>query len=351
MATFRKRLGPKGKTVWQVQVIRVGHPGQYRTFDTKGKAEAWARQVESAMDRGEWADRTEGDRTTLAAALERYAREIIGLKAPSTQIRDRRRINTLRVYPIARFALSKLGGKEVAAHILHRQEEGVGANAIRLELALISHLYTVARSAWGMSYLTNPVPLAKTARPRLPAGRDRRLRDGEEAALLAAAPPVLRAVIRWALATTMRLSEISALTWEQIDTTQRSAHVPTSKNGDARTVPLSREALAVLKSIPRQLDGSVFGMSENAISLAWHRARRAVGIKGLTFHDLRHEAISRLFERTDLDAMEIARISGHRTLSMLSRYTHLRAHHLAQRLDGVARGQVRTDPKKKKSGA
>ncbi len=346
MATFRKRLGPNGKTVWQVQVIRVGHPGQYRTFDTKGKAEAWARQIEAAMDRGEWADRAEGDRTALASAMERYAREIIPQKAPSTQIRDRRRINTLRRYPIARFALSKLGGKEVADYILQRQKDGVGGNAIRLDLALISHLYTVARSAWGMAYLTNPVPLAKTARPRVPSGRKRRLADGEEERLLAASPPALRAVIRFALATCMRLVEISELTWEHVNIMQRSAYLPTTKNEDPRTVPLSREALAVLKSIPRRLEGPVFGMTENAISLAWQRARHAAGIKGLTFHDLRHEAISRLFERTDLDAMEIARISGHRTLSMLSRYTHLRAHHLAQRLDGVARGQVRTDKKK-----
>lgn len=203
---------------------------------------------------------------------------------------------------------------------------------------MISHLYTVARNAWGMSYLINPVPLAKTTRPRLPTGRDRRLREGEEAALLvAAAPPNLRAVIRWALATAMRAGEIAGLTWDNIDLKQRSAHLPVTKNGTARTVPLSREAVAVLKSLPRRLDDSVFGMSGNAIRLAWQRTRAAAGIEGLTFHDLRHEAISRLFENTDLDAMEIARISGHRTLSMLSRYTHLRAHRLAERLDGAPR--------------
>ncbi|MHB8456021.1 MAG: tyrosine-type recombinase/integrase [Acidiferrobacterales bacterium] len=112
-------------------------------------------------------------------------------------------------------------------------------------------------------------------------------------------------------------------------------------DGTARSVPLSRDALAVLKSLPRRLDGSVFGMSENAISLAWKRTVAAAKITGFTFHDLRHESISRLFEGTDLDAMEIARISGHRTLGMLSRYTHLRAHHLAKRLDGAHRVHTR----------
>ena len=337
MSTIRKRPGPRGKAVWQAQVIRVGQRAQYRTFDTKGEADAWARQVESAMDRGEWVDRSEADRTPLAAAIERYRKEITPGKSPSAQKREHNRILALQRQPIARLALSRVGGADISRHIRTREREGVRANTIRLELALISHLFTVARGAWGMSYLVNPVPLAKTARPRLPAGRDRRLREGEEAALLAAASPGLRAVIRWSLATAMRAGEIAGLTWGQIDTKQRSAHLPVTKNGTARTVPLSREALAVLESIPRRIDGSVFGMSANAIRLAWQRARAAAGIEGLTFHDLRHEAISRLFERTDLDAMEIAQISGHRTLSMLSRYTHLRAHRLAERLDGAPR--------------
>ena len=74
-------------------------------------------------------------------------------------------------------------------------------------------------------------------------------------------------------------------------------------------------------------------MSDNATTLAMKRSCKAAGVEGLTFHDLRHQAISRMFENTDPDAMEVARISG-RTLAMLSRYTHLRAHKLAGKLDG-----------------
>ena len=340
MATIRKRPGPGDHIVWQAQIIRAGFPPRYRTFDTRTAATEWARAVEGAMDRGEWVDRTEGDRTTLDAALERYAKEILPNKALSSRGSESRLIKRLQKRRrIAKIALTRIGGADIADYIRARQHEGVGANTIRLELALISHLYTVARSAWGMPYLTNPVPLAKTARPRLPVGRDRRLRDGEEDRLLAVAAPVFGQVIRWALATAMRRSEIAGLVWDRVDRKHRGAHLPVTKNGTARTVPLSLHAMAVLDALPRRLDGSVFGMSANAISLAWKRTRAAAGIDGLRFHDLRHEAISRLFERTDLDAMEIARISGHRTLAMLSRYTHLRAHHLANRLDGAPRGQ------------
>ena len=359
MATFRKRSGPAGKIVWQAQIIRIGERPKYRTFDNKSAAMEWARSVEAVMDRGEWVDRTEGDRLLLREALARYEREILPGKAASAQVAERNRLRALQKRRIARIALTRIGGTDIAECIRERQTDesarnsrksrstrlsGVGANTIRLDLATISHLYTVARTAWGMSYLTNPVPLAKTARPKLPAGRSRRLHDGEEAQLLDAAGNLFALVIRFALATCMRRSEIAGLAWDRIDLKQRSAHLPTTKNGTARTVPLSREALAVLESVPRRKigdkeDPNVFGLSENAISLAWRRTIAKSGTKGLTFHDLRHEAISRLFERTDLDAMEIARISGHRTLAMLSRYTHLRAHHLAERMDGALRGR------------
>ncbi|MHB1544013.1 MAG: tyrosine-type recombinase/integrase [Gammaproteobacteria bacterium] len=337
MATFRQRKGPRSQMVWQVRIIRQGFPPQYRTFDTKGQAEAWARRVEGEMDSGSFLDRSEGDRTTLAEALNRYAREITPGKAPGTQPAELRKINRLRQSPIARIALSRLTGKDVADHIRWRQGTGVAAATVHHDLRAISHLYTVARSSWGMSYLVNPVPLAKTARPRLPRGRERRLEPGEEDRLLEAAQPQFGAVLRFALATAMRQGEIVSLRWERVDLKRRAVLLTETKNGETRTVPLSPAALEVLRAIPRRIDGSVFGMSGNAVRLAWDRLMRKTGIKGLRFHDLRHEAISRLFEDTDLDIMEIRAISGHKTLQMLARYTHLRTHRLADRLAGTGR--------------
>lgn len=337
MASFVKRRGPGGKTVWQARVERKGWSRQYATFDTKADAEKWASVIESEMARNLFVSRDEAEATTLQEALERYEKEITPHKRGAQ--RERRRIEVWCQHPLSRRSLASIQGKDVSEYIRKRSVAGAGANTIRLELALISHLYTVARTAWGMPYLANPVSLAKTARPRLPAGRNRRLREGEEERLLEAASAAFRPVIRWALATAMRRSEIAALRWEHVNIQQRSAHLPETKNGTARTVPLSREAVSILEALPRRIDGSVFGMSANAIECAWKRTRAAAEIEGLTFHDLRHEAISRLFERTDLDAMEIARVSGHKTLAMLSRYTHLRAHHLADRLDGAPRGR------------
>ncbi len=286
------------------------------------------------MDHGVFIPRTETEQTTLSEALERYALEVVPNKALAAQPAEHRRILALRCRPIASMALARISGRIVTDYIRERQAEGVGANTIRLDLASISHLYTVARTAWGIPSLTNPVPLAKSARPRLPSGRTRRLESGEEGRLLDAASPGLRPVIRFALATAMPRAEIAGLTWAHVDLKQRSAHLPKTKNGTVRTVPLSREALSILQSLPRRLGGRVFGMGENTITNAMFMASRSAGITGLTFHDLQHESISRLFENTDLDAVEIARISG---------YTHRRAQRRPPPLPGAPRGPARTN--------
>jgi integrase len=98
-----------------------------------------------------------------------------------------------------------------------------------------------------------------------------------------------------------------------------------TKNGTNRTAPLSTAAIAILKSLPRRLDGNVFGMTEMQITKTMRRVTKSAGIEGMTFHDLRHEGTSRLFERTKLPEKKIAQITGHKTAQMLWRYSHLRA--------------------------
>lgn len=339
MATLRRRPGPRGQPVWQAQVIRLGYKPQYRTFDTKSQAEAWARRIESEMDAGAWLDRSEGDRTTLSDALGRYLVEITPGKARATAVNERARILRLQDTPLARYALSRLSGRNVADYVRERLKAVKRASVVS-ELAIVSHVYTVAMSAWGMTYLVNPVPLARTALPPMQQGRNRRLEEAEERQLIDAANPLIASVIRFALATAMRRSEIAELRWEHVNLKQRTALLPRTKNGTSRTVPLSPMALGVLKGLPRQIVGSVFGLSPEGISTGWKRARAAAGIPDVRFHDLRHEGISRLFEQTDLDMMEIREITGHKTLQMLARYSHLRAHRLADRLAGVRRGVV-----------
>lgn len=337
MASIRKRPGPEGRTVWQAQIIRLGHKPLYRTFDRRTEAEAWARRTEADLQSGDWVDRREGDHTSVKDALERYKREIIAHKSQATRRREILRAAWLQKAPFARQAISRLTGRDLADYIRDREQEGIGGNALRRELAVLSHLYTVARSAWGMSYLVNPVPLARTALPPVPRGRNRRLHKGEEKRLIASAPNGFGKVIRFALASAMRRGEIADLRWEHVDLKRRVVLLPNTKNEEARSVPLAPDAIKVLRSLKPKAEGSVFGMKSNTFTQNMIETCRRAGIEDLTFHDLRHEAISRLFEDTDLDMMEIKAISGHKTLQMLARYTHLRTHRLAKRLAGMGR--------------
>jgi len=334
MASIKKR----GRYQWQARVRRKGWPVQIKTFDSKADAQAWAREVESEMDRGVWVSRSEAENTTLQEALERYEEEYLPRLAHPN--REHSRIRQILKHDISTRLLASIRAKDINQYVRSRQQK-VGPKTINLELALLSRLFEVAAGDWGMESLANPV--RRATKPKLPRGRERRLEDGEEEKLLEHCSTKLACVILFALETAMRREEIASLTWDKVDYKQRVARLLETKNDTARSVPLSPAALEVLQSIAGEkvipITGNVFGMSSDNISHSFSRACKKAGITGLRFHDLRHEAISRFFENTDLDVMEIKSISGHKNMQMLSRYSHLRTHKLADRLAGKARGQ------------
>ena len=153
----------------------------------------------------------------------------------------------------------------------------------------------------------------------------------------------------------MRRSEITAMRWRDVDFQKRTVVLPDTKNGERRTVPLSKEAVRILDSLERRApEKSVWNMASDSVTQAFGRAvNRAratyekdclmAGKKAdptfladIRFHDLRHEATSRLFER-GMGTMTVAAITGHKTLQMLKRYTHLRAETIVNELDRTER--------------
>ena len=136
MACFQKRSG-----AWRAIVKRKGYQTQTRTFDTKTEAEAWARQIEGEIDRGVFVSRSEAERTTLSEALSRYAREVV----PSKKNTDRegRRVQAFQSRSLAHRSMASIQGKDIAAFVQRRQAEGAGPNTVRLDLALLSHLFSV----------------------------------------------------------------------------------------------------------------------------------------------------------------------------------------------------------------
>ena len=344
MAYFRKRSGS-----WEASIEKKGYSRISRTFDTKTQAEAWAKVTEAEMLRGHFVSRKEAESTTLSEALDRYNKEITGKKRGAYQ--ESRRIELLKGHKLGNRFLASIQGKDIAEYRDERSQS-VSEATVRRELTILSHLFEVARKEWGMEGLMNPVQSI-----RLPSGRgterDRRLKPEEKAALLKACDDYggdLPHIVRFALETAMRRGEITGMMWNMVDLKNRTVVLPETKNGEKRGVPLSKEAIRILSGLPRRLDGRVFGYTDShsitqafirAISRARTTYEKECEEKGqnpdpaflsdLTFHDLRHEATSRLFEK-GFNPMEVATITGHKTLQMLKRYTHLKAEDLAKRL-------------------
>ncbi len=338
MASIYKR-GPER---WQALIRRKGHQTQSKTFKRRLDAEAWARSIEAEMDRGVFLSRKEAENTTLSEALDRYEREVIPEKKGAVQ--EKSRVKIWKRSPLVDRSLARIQGKDIAAYRDSRLKE-VSCKTVRHELTLLSHLFTIAVKEWGMAGLVNPVQQIR--KPAVPQGRDRRLRPGELERIVAASEsPVLSEVVRFAIETGMRRGELSGMTWQMVDLKKRTVTLPETKNGEKRIVPLSTEAVRILSGQVRRLDGDVWGMEPDSITQAFiraiSRARKAYEkeceekgekpdpafLVDLTFHDLRHEATSRFFEK-GLNPMQVAAITGHKTLQMLKRYTHLKAEDLA----------------------
>jgi len=287
------------------------------------------------MTRGVFVSRREAENTTLGEALDRYLREITPEKKGAQQ--EQSRIEAWKRHHLAQRYLATLRGVDFAKYRDDRLEAGKSQSTVRLELAIISHLFTIARKEWGMEILSNPVQAIRL--PSSSRARDRRLQGDEEERLLAACGAsksvALKDMVIMAVETAMRLGELLGLRWPEIDHQKRIARLIDTKNGENRTVPLSTRAVEALRHRPRSISNDrVFYEWKNSWSFehAWHRALKRAGIEDLRFHDLRHEATSRFFEMGIFNPMEVAAITGHKDLKMLKRYTHLRAEDLAAKL-------------------
>ena len=323
MASFRKRSNG-----WKARVRRNGYHDFTKTFSTRSKANEWARQVESDIDKGNFVSRVEAENTTLAELLTRYLKEITPQKKhPSVETY---RIKAWLKTSLSKRFISTIRCADYAAIRDARIKQGMSASTIKLEFAIISHMYFVARAEWGFDGIENPIRYLRM--PRLPKGRTRRVSNEELRLIIEHTDSFdLPFIVKLAIETGMRRGEIAKLNWKDVDMVNRTAHLMDTKNGDDRLVPLSLAAVAVLKSLPVRMDGSVFGMTAHAITYAFIRATKRADLQDLHFHDLRHEAITRLFEK-GFNVMEVGSISGHKTLQMLQRYTHLRAENFLERL-------------------
>jgi integrase len=331
VATFRKR-----NDKWQARVQRSGQSSIAKSFNTKADAIKWARNVESQLDLGTLAPKQTMPR--LSRMLERYVTEVTPTKKGESQ--ERYRAAQLMKTKLADLFMDKITGEVVAKYRDQRLTE-VSNNTVRLELAFLSVVFEQCRKEWGLA-VSNPVRQIRIPKPGKP--RQRRLEAGEEDVLLRACRKsgahYLETFVILAIETGMRFGELAGVTWANLNLDKRTIYLPDTKNGSPRTVPLSTRAINAIQTQPRSIDGRLFSAKPGSIRSAFLIAlSKAQGtqpdsrefLRGLRFHDLRHEAVTRLFER-GLNPIEVGMVSGHKTLSMLQRYTHLRSEELVAKL-------------------
>ena len=330
MATVRKR----GKK-YQAQVRIKGHSPQSKSFLTKAAALAWTRRIESSMDNGSWID-TRGSRSVfiedivddLVYSYERFGLEVAGPKLGQ--------LNQIKEYfhGVSIHDLTFDGVLDFAAFRL----ETIAASTLQTQMYYLKQAVTNSRIKTELPVVDMAIDELK--KKKLIMGskrRDRRLEPGEYEALMdQAAGHWISAAIDLAVESAMRQGEIHALKWSDINESKgvirlmrKDKHAETGQS--AQQIPLLkgvREAL--LRS------QNVFGQGPNlipveraaSISDKFAKMTKKLGIDDLRFHDLRHEAISRLFEK-GMRVEQVRVVSGHRTLDQLSRYVNLRPADLA----------------------
>jgi len=204
----------------------------------------------------------------------------------------------------------------------NRRSGEVGANTVLKEISFYSAIFTYAQKEL---FLIDENPWMLITKPKKPKARSRRIHKSEIELMLKAldyevgeTPVLPQHYVAWgflfALETAVRRGEL--ITLQKKDVHEHHIHLPKTKNGEPRNVPLTEEARALLDLIKH--DGKkVIPQSENAFRLMWERRKEAVGLSGLHFHDTRHEAITRMVRIRKLPVEVLAKITGHKKIDVL----------------------------------
>lgn len=338
------------ETSFQLRVRRKGVPAQYITFDNLESAEQSRLQIDAQLSVSIVRDYAVATKTMLRDLLDRYLTEIV----PSHKGADVERTRIRRLLRDEAFVdkkLAALSTEDLQDFITDRLTE-VAPSTVDRELDLISQTLNYADDVWKIAPAESPFKGLR--RPTYFNERVRRLTPSEEQRLLAAARddenPYIEPAIVLALETAMRRGELLGITARNVNFEGRYVFLPDTKNGRSRKDPLSTRALEVLRSLialqrdcsdASQTDEPLLPLSPNALKKAFfERVIPKSGVVDFHFHDLRHEAISRLAESGRFGLLELQSISGHRDLRMLQRYAHLCAGNLAKKMDEVRGGSA-----------
>lgn len=392
MASIRKRErlkpGKAPSVSWEARITRKGHPALSKSFDTKKDAIAWATEQEAVIVRGGKVSRSL-EKTTVAAAIKEYieantpkpdekaVKAVVSATSEkpkeSAKKTSKKYLSAAKKYTLdalshhlGEYSIEKLTRNLIASFLDQLSNTEIPAPANRTKIHPLfdgGRRRTYSEGTCRKYYFALKTALEWHAakydyqlgnrfdQEHVPSAwlnpRERRLEDGEEAKLLEAcsgmykSPEGWRLFIRWASWSAMRSGEIVGMRWDEIDFDNSFIKIPKEreKTRNGRQVPLFGVLMEIMKRLQEMKnpdDPRVFWMlpaSVSNVGVGFRRIVKRAGLTDLHVHDLRHEATARLFERTQLQTMEIALITGHTELKTLSRYANLRPKLLADKID------------------
>ena len=317
---------------WQA-VVRRNKITVIKSFTLKSEATKWAIRTEAQIENGEYKkikDYQKSSQIKFKELLKIYW-DRDGYKSKDPR-KLKYKIDTLARDSIGKIYVSDLTG-EVLAKFRDRRLQTKSPATVKKDLLYISNIINKAKREYNIAIGINPVSLVE--KPKEPEHRKRRLMTYEYQQLLKACAQSkciwLKPLFIFAIETAMRRGELLSLTRDTINLQKRMAFLEETKNGSSRTVPLSVVALRTIQELPISFDRKLFPIGISSFRFYWKQAMSRANVEDFRFHDLRHEAISRFFEK-GLSIPEVALISGHKDIRMLFRYTHLKAEDILRKL-------------------
>ncbi len=340
MASIEKRASMDGDTSYRVKIRFKGFPVQTATFKRLTDAKKWAASTESAIRERRYFKTLAAKTHTVSDLIERYIRDIL-IRKPKMIATQKKQLlwwkEQLGEYLLLDLTPSLIAEcRDKLARTISGRNLITSPATVNRHMTALSHALTIAVKEWGW---IEDSATRKVTKLREPRGRVRFL-SGEERGLLLKAcressNKLLYTIVVLALSTGARKMEILGLRWPDINFEKNTIVLHETKNGDRRVLPLAGHALELLQQhyAGRRLDSdfvfpSIDGLQPIDIRSAWEAALERAGIQDFRFHDLRHSAASYL-AMGGASTMEIAAVLGHKTLSMVKRYSHLSEAHNA----------------------
>jgi len=350
---FRVELGivQRGEWSFRVKIMRGGNLID-KTFDTLAEARVFRNLTlaNAALDPNEQktfearAKKVENKSFTLGDAIEKYRKDKSEKK--KGWAKEKSQLDKLARSSIAAIPLYQIKSQDIIKLLEWVKTSGsvkcpnrqTSEATQRRYFNLIRHIFQIAVDEWHKIDSNPCLAVPKSARPKDGAPRDRRLRGDEYVEILKHLTGEAKVFFILAVETAMRRGEIFSMRWENLDWANCMMLVKAedTKTGSARYIPFSDTAIDAIKELTRGIKGNILTITPGQLRHAWKHARNAIGAPDLRIHDLRHEATSRLFEKGFGD-IEAASVTGHKTLAMLKRYSHLKHEHLLEKINRPTR--------------